>query len=126
MMQFADTALENLWDEICVQAQGQQSVFWDVYESYMQEVIEKAVEKDLKEYERKMIWLVSSGFEEWTSTCYSDDEEDVYKELFVDGFPANYDVSDICHYVYRKLLNAAGNYTNSRIESFLSSSYLDD
>ncbi|MBI2320562.1 MAG: hypothetical protein HYU88_00290 [Chloroflexi bacterium] len=27
-----DSGLRNLWDEICVQMQGQQSVFWDLYD----------------------------------------------------------------------------------------------
>ena len=26
-----DSGLKNLWDEICVQAKGEQSIFWEMY-----------------------------------------------------------------------------------------------
>ena len=56
-----DSGLNNLWDEICVQVQGEQSIFFDSYVSYLFDIIEITLMQDTKEYERKMIWLMSVG-----------------------------------------------------------------
>jgi len=34
-----DTPLKNIWDEVCVQVQGEESAMWDTYSETIQSLI---------------------------------------------------------------------------------------
>jgi hypothetical protein len=38
------SGLENTWDEICVQIQYEQSIYWDAYDSTVRQMVEAVVE----------------------------------------------------------------------------------
>jgi len=64
-MQSGDgSGLANLWDEVCVQVQDQESVIWDHYLDIMREMIEKRVEP-LNEALEKAIWLQTEAGFDW-------------------------------------------------------------
>ncbi len=46
-----DSGLENVWDEICVQMQGEQSFHWSIYE----DLIEKVVYEEMKKHDYPII-----------------------------------------------------------------------
>ena len=51
-----DSPLENLWDEVCVQVQFDQSIFWGFYLEYLQAIISQEVKK-LDAPTAQAIWL---------------------------------------------------------------------
>lgn len=100
-----DPPLKNVWDEICVQVQGQESVMWDVYSDTIQSRLLEEVTK-LDTATKQAIWLQTDESIDW-SVDNEDQEvpsvcEDIAQYIF-DGF----------------VLSAAGNWTNKRIEKYL-------
>lgn len=58
-----DSGLANLWDEVCVQVQGEESAMWEIYLDTMSRMIEKQVDTLIVEL-RKAIWLqTDNGFD---------------------------------------------------------------
>lgn len=99
-----DSGLRNAWDEICVQAQTEESYAWEAYEDTITGFIEGYVKK-LPEYEQEALWLQTPEGSSWDS---EDDHEDPY--------PVN--ESDISHYLLQEyLLNEAVNWENPRIRA---------
>ncbi len=94
-----DTDLRTVWDHVCVQMQGQHSIFWDAYENVLRQLIEAQLYK-LSENLRKLIWFESNA-----GTSREDDAE--YNEQ---------DVID--HILDRYVLSKAVDYTNHRIERY--------
>jgi hypothetical protein len=95
--------LRNIWDEVCVQVQFQQSIFWDLYLDTVRMIIRAAVEK-LDASRKQAIWLQTSAGMDWDYE--TDDNED----------PA-YCESDIVDYILDEyVLSEASNWTNKRIQ----------
>lgn len=100
-----DTTLKNLWDEICVQAQDQDSVMWDAYSDTIHSLVLEEVAK-LDTATKQAIWLQTDAGIDW-----SVDNED-------HEIPTNSE--DIAQYTLDTfVLAAAGNWTNKRIEKYL-------
>jgi len=59
-----DTPLKNLWDEVCVQVQHQQSMFWNAYLEIIQNIVLDEVLK-LETVVNEAIWLQSDEGKEW-------------------------------------------------------------
>lgn len=101
-----DTSLKNLWDEICVQVQGQQSVAWDLYLDTIRLVIQGEVEK-LDAQTKQAIWLQTDEGIDWEMN-----NEDQDAVTFCED--------DITEYILQNfVLSAADNWTNKRIEKYL-------
>ena len=112
-----DSGLENLWDEICVQVQGERSVFWNAYEDYVIRLISKLLSDRCSENERKMLWLQTEEFQLW----YDEEveEERLSQRFSADGMPDAYTIQDISEWCLSRVLSAAADYTNARIERYL-------
>ncbi|MEB2786380.1 hypothetical protein [Algoriphagus persicinus] len=99
-----DSDLENTWDEICVQLQGEYAYKWDLYEDTVLDLIENEVKK-LPFHAQLAIWLE-------TESSYSYDEEE-------DDLELKYDPSDVCRHIKSIIFQKAGDWSNRRIKRFL-------
>jgi hypothetical protein len=108
------SGLENIWDEICVQIQSEQSILWNLYDSTVRQMVEAEVEK-LSPHEREAIWLQTPEADRWEF-----DEESESKP-----YPVCYD--DIVGYLVNKhIYHAACNWNNQRIREYLDHAVLSD
>ena len=120
-----DCILCNFWDEICVQAQEEEFVFWSVYEDFILNTVSEVMSGKFVEYDLKMIWLQTDEYWEW-SDCEFEDEEDLSKYFDNDGFPNAYNKNDVVNYLYHLILNEAANYSNARIEKYIFGDIYDE
>lgn len=108
-----DSVLSNLWEEICVQVQGQESIMWDAYDTTVEQIVSGEITK-LSVYEREAIWLQTPEGEDW-------DAED---EDSRSGYPIAED--DIIEYLKNKYVySAACDWSNRRIRQHQENSYQD-
>jgi len=108
------SGLENTWDEICVQIQYEQSIYWDAYDSTVRQMVEAEVEK-LSPHEREAIWLQTLEADDWEF-----DEESEH-----DHYPVCND--DIVGYVVKeRIYHEAGRWNNQRIREYLDRAVLSD
>ncbi|MDP2948406.1 MAG: hypothetical protein Q8P22_02570 [Chloroflexota bacterium] len=105
-----DSGLANLWDEVCVQVQGQESGMWDYYVEMMREMVEQQI-RLLSVELTKAIWLQTDNGSHWD---FDEDE------------PADIDYSedDIVDYILNEfVLKLAADWKNQRIEKFIARDY---
>ena len=110
-----DSGLDNIWDEICVQTQGQEFIMWGAYEKTMFNLVEDCVSK-CTETEKKMLWFQTESFWDWYVELDDDNPDDWFDK---DGFPSAYEDDSVINYVYDELINKSMNYTNQRIENYI-------
>lgn len=102
-----DSGLKNVWDEICVQVQKEQSIYWDMYISVIHSIIEKSM-KLIAPYEKMAIW--------WQS----DDPEKTLTEDCKDVKGYIFNMEAITEYICKEhILPIAADYTNPAIEAYL-------
>ena len=70
-----DSGLSSLWEELCVQLQHEQSIFWDMYDRTVHETVRFEVES-LPTYEKEALWLLTDEYFDWE--CEVEDERDTY------------------------------------------------
>lgn len=104
-----DSPLKNVWDEICVQIQGQESVFWNIYEQEIDMRIHAALD-ELKDFEKTALWLMTENGQDF----YFDNEFST--ELY-------YDEHDIINDIKNTLFTNAANWTNARITKYLENEF---
>lgn len=104
-----DTPLKNIWDEICVQAQGEESVMWYAYLDMIRLFIHDEIEK-LDGKMKQVIWLQTDEGIDWEEDKENQDAP-VYRE------------DDIAEYILRFVLSTAANWTNKRIEKYFEREY---
>ena len=99
-----DTPLKNIWDEVCVQVQGQESVLWeDGYVPTIKSLIIERLENESPET-KQAIWLQTDA-----GTELDGDEQG----------DAPVDDDAIADYILdRYVLSAAADWTNSRLEQY--------
>jgi len=102
-----DSELKTIWDHICVQVQGEHSLFWDAYDQTVRPIVVDCVSKLLK-YEREALWLQTDAGIDWDFK--EADDREAYPVIEDDI--VNYVVSQ---YVYAK----AGEWSNARIRAYL-------
>lgn len=102
-----DSVLAHPWDEVCVQVQYDESIYWDVYKETIESLVAGAVE-ELLPFEQHAIWLQTPEGEEWS--CEDEDARDP-RPVFTDEI-IRYIVSDF-------VLAAAGRWSNRRIRHYL-------
>ena len=108
-----DSGLTNVWDEICVQVQYEQSFYWSVYDQVVRGEVEYFA-KQLLPYEREAIWLETEAGWDWLF----DDEDDR------DAYPVCDD--DIVGELVKHVYGEASNYTNRRIRDHLERAWRSD
>jgi hypothetical protein len=107
-----DTPLKNIWDEVCVEVQFYQSVFWDLYLYTIGTTIWAAVER-LDVPRKQAIWLQTGAGMDWAV-----ENED--QQVPVDC------ERDIIDYIQNSfVLSEAADWTNERIEKHIASMALD-
>lgn len=112
MMSGDDTPLNNIWDEICVQVQCEQSWMWDAYLDTISDYILIEVEK-LDNHTKEAIWLQTEEGSDWEWEIEGDGEADSVDSVdFIE-----YDI--VNHILYNFVLPTAANWTNKRIEKYL-------
>ncbi len=101
-----DTPLKNVWDEICVQVQGEESILFSVYLEAARKYIYCEVEK-LDECIKKAIWIQTDQYFDWQ------DNDNKHEALI-------YSEDDIIEYIlHHFFLRQAEKWYNKRIESYL-------
>jgi hypothetical protein len=107
-----NSGLVNIWDEICVQMQFEESYFWDVYEEMIESSTKYFVEK-LPNHERDAAWLMTSEGESWD--CEPEDDRD--------PDPVFHD--DIVKHITGCVLTIGNDWSNHRIRSYIDGHFLD-
>lgn len=107
MLSGDDSGLTNAWEEICVQVQGEEAIFWDMFDQMIRTMVAAEIIR-LPEYKRASIWLQTPQGEEWDMK-----DEDKREKSAV----AENDIIDYftIHYVY----SAASDWSNPRIRKYL-------
>ena len=99
-----DSGLANLWDEVCVQMQGQESGMWEFYVDTNRDLIERQVNALSLEL-TEAIWLQTENGFGW------DFDENEPLDL-------EYSQDDIVDHILNQVLTLAENWNNRRIESY--------
>lgn len=102
-----DSMLKNTWDEICVQIQGEHSVFWETYEETVRSLVADLA-RELQPFKREAVWLQTKQGVQWD--CREPGDRPV--DPVCDDDIVEYVLTD---YVY----TAACNWTNVRIRAHL-------
>jgi len=108
MQSGSDTPLKNIWDEICVQVQDQESVMWDAYSDTMESLILENVTQ-LDTATKRAIWLQTDGSIDWSIDHEDSEDQEV---------PIAYD--EIAAYILKDfILPIAADWSNERIRRYL-------
>lgn len=108
-----DSGLENLWDDVCVQMQGERSMFWNLYEDYLYDMIYSQLEKRCSWNELEILWCRTERFQEKVAAA----DDDHFDEK--DPTPwSGICMTDLASWCLAELLGAAGNYCNERITEY--------
>ena len=105
-----DSGLRTVWDEFCVQVQGEQSFHWDDYELTVKQCVASALTRTPDALQRA-IWLQSDDGRSWL-----DDHADA-REIPPLGEDA------VADYVYEIVYERADAERSARIERYLESPY---
>lgn len=109
-----DSVLNNTWDEICVQVQFEESIFWDVYVKTAYAILTGEV-ACLPAREREALWLETEFGSDWA--C--DEGADMTRCPVCDD--------DIVAYLWRDyVLPEADRWSNKRIRAYLELSIRSD
>ena len=109
MLSGDDSGLKNVWEEICVQVQDEQSFFWDTYVETMESLLSGYVEL-LDRDARLALWAVTDEGWAYIYDHHADDGG-------VEDAPVVED--EIVAKLKDELLSAAASYSNHRITKFL-------
>lgn len=64
MLSGDDTCLTSVWEEVCVQVQGEESCFWDAYLKLMHDHVLSGL-RDVSRPELEMLWLRTESGWDW-------------------------------------------------------------
>lgn len=102
-----DSGLENIWEEICVQVQGEQSIFWSMYEDLVDTCVTAHV-MTLNRDEKIALWLTTDDGLDWSLDQQDDD----------DGCLVPFSNDAILEELRSCVLSVAEDYENDRIDSY--------
>jgi hypothetical protein len=109
-----DTELGNVWDEVCVQVQYEESYYWDSYVETVERVIATQVERTPTRI-KQALWLQTDAALDWLLD-HEDDKES-----------PPYNVDDITNYLLHEyVLLEAGRWSNKKILAFIERSAMRD
>jgi len=109
MLSGDDSSLKNVWEEICVQVQFEESADWDAYIETMESVLESQVQL-LSSDARLALWVTTDEGWNYVYDNHTDENGAANAPVF-DG--------DIVNAIKDKLLAAASNYSTQNIDRFL-------
>ncbi|WP_234121355.1 hypothetical protein [Clostridium hydrogenum] len=106
-----DTILKSVWEEICVQVQGEQSFTWEAYLECIREIVSDEL-KLCGVQIKQAIWLQTQEGIDWE--CDNEDEE---------ATVAYFDDDMIEYLLNDYILTSAADWTSDTIERYLESNY---
>lgn len=110
-----DSGLRNTWEEICVQVQGEESFFWDEYQTVMQDAILGAIVA-VEQRDLASLWLQSEEGWSWRWDMENADDDAANAEVTEIPFVQE----EIAKHILQKhLMVRAEDYSNQRIAAFL-------
>ena len=121
-----DSPLENAWEEICAQAQGEESFFWDAYQETMHSTVIGILEQ-LPHRDQVALWLqTEEGWDwHWDEEFVEEQSPRSERGKNTPQVPLNYD--DIARYIVSQfLMQAAEKFSNWNIETYLDGGTADD
>ena len=107
-----DSVLKNVWDEICVQLQGEESYHWSAYVEVIESFLVPYISQ-LNSNERNAAWAATSEGWDWFYDQSDTEESPPVAEV------------DIVSHVSELVLGKGNNWNNIRIRKYLDSSYID-
>lgn len=114
-----DSGLRNTWEEICVQVQGEESFFWDEYQTVMHDAILGAIVA-VEQRDLASLWLQSEEGWSWRWDMENADAAAVNDAANAEVTEIPFDQEEIAKYILQKhLLVRAEDYSNQRIAAFL-------
>ena len=96
--------LRTVWDEVCVQVQGEESLYWDAYLEQIEIFVYHEV-ACLPRLEREAIWMQTDPGSDWE-----------FDETRLDNEPPVLE-ADVVQHVLSHLLTIAANWTNAAIRA---------
>lgn len=121
-----DSPLENAWEEICVQAQGEESFFWDAYQDTMEDTVLGILDQ-LPQRDLAALWLQTEEGWDWHWDIEFDEEQSPRSERGKTTPTVPLDHDDIARYIMREfLLPAAEEFSNLNIEVYKDGGTADD
>ncbi len=101
-----DSELKTTWDEICVQVQVQESIYWDDYDDTVRDIVRGLI-FELPKHEREAIWWQTDARFDWD--CAEPEDREAYPVID----------DDIVDYLVGKYVYAeADRWSNARIRAF--------
>lgn len=115
-----DSTLENAWEEICVQVQGEESFFWETYEAVMGDAVLGELE-NLSNPDLAALWLQTDEGLEWHGEkAWEEEHSPRNKRASLDYESIPFALDEIVQHIVSSYLRpAAENFTNPNIECFL-------
>lgn len=114
-----DSVLSSVWQEICAQAQGEESFYWDAYRQTMRDAVRVRLQA-IPATEREMLWLCSEPGWDWLWDVVNADDEPP------PGHPG-VDESAIAEWIVAEfVLDLAQTDEHPNVERFLWSGSVDD
>ena len=106
----ADSGLRDVWDEICVQVQFEQSPLWASYVGVLEVIVERHASR-VAPTRLYTIWLETDSGQDWLDEIEdaSDGESDV----------RTYCLEDVVEYLRDQVLGLAADWSNVRIRRYL-------
>jgi hypothetical protein len=101
------SGLKTTWDEICVQVQHQESIFWDDYDEIVRNMIGGYI-AELAKYEREAIWMQTDAGIDWV--CEEPKDRAAYPVV---------DADIINYLIHKYVYSEAADWSNARIEAYL-------
>ena len=121
-----DSKLENVWEEICVQVQGEESFHWESYQETIRTSVLGRLE-ELDHHDLTSLWLQTDNGWKWHWNIENEETETPLPQKLTNAICAPYDFDDIAtHLVSEYILNVAQNYTNENINAYLNAGFRKD
>jgi hypothetical protein len=100
-----DSPLKNSWEEICVQCQGEESIFWSAYEDTVRSFVRQFVQKR-QTFEIEAVWLQTA---------------DAYDLTDEENRPSINESSVADYIIQNHIYSLAGDWSNKRIRKHIES-----
>jgi|PlaIllAssembly_1097288.scaffolds.fasta_scaffold497000_2 hypothetical protein len=104
-----DSGLKNIWDEVCVQVQHDQSLLWDYYVEDISIIIAEHL-NEAPEFLQEAMWLQTEAGSDWA--CDSDDSDEPEDPSICKNELVNFILNEY-------VLTKAGEWKNKDIRNYL-------
>lgn len=116
MLSGDDSGLNNTWDEICADMQGEWTFYHQAYLDIIEQYADEVLFETLTELEKTMLWTQTSAFEDWLEEIEENTKGLVCHNISF--FDAQCDDA-IKEVISEAIISEAMRYTNSRIDKYL-------